>query len=361
MPVVAENDVVSPVSESLQTFMRARRPELHCTFGIELESQFRHIPGVWDSEAFRREYPIDRTTMSEYMETTIPARIYDQLVRQHRNILTAFGYDRETVLTTMERRLQRDTTSRWYRGGSGSRRPIEIDGLICGTDGSVSGYEHRTRGGETIDNLLDIARGYYEAIGANTGLYADHHCSAHIHIKVKGIRKHIGNQKLYWLIVDEASKVWASSEFPKVFQDRLNPEVSGDQSRYYRPQSVRTEKYNTCRLHGEYGTWEFRLWGNCQNVDEVQFAAMSSASILQNAYRRHLDNDTDTILAIFDMGRFKDYFGLSDSDIDEKEYCSVLNQSLASLYFEAMRQRCTIDRVIETQRTKGGLIGRLLA
>jgi hypothetical protein len=111
-----------------------------------------------------------------------------------------------------------------------------------------------------------------------------------VHIQVQGISQHVGSYRLYMLIIDELSNIWASGDTPDSIADRIRICNS-----YYAPRSSHTEKYNTVRVHPQ-GTWEFRLWGNTQDPDEVEFCLDSTILAFQKAYKRYLSPLDDIIV-----------------------------------------------------------------
>lgn len=149
----------------------------------------------------------------------------------------------------------------------------KIDGIVCDDDGSVSGIEFKIAGnGTTASRFSKLLKNLYR----DYELDIDEICSFHIHISIPGIQHNYGplmqcHLMEYLLsnlhrVPDRVQERWASD--PKFF----NPRIS-------------REKFSFVHFHENYGTWEFRCFGNVQNHREGMQCLKLAVEAMQFAYK----------------------------------------------------------------------------
>jgi hemolysin activation/secretion protein len=111
----------------------------------------------------------------------------------------------------------------------------------------------------------------------NHSLTIDNNCSFHIHLSVDGVKHVYGQQTQAEMSAYLLKNI---DEFPKSVQDRLRT----DATRWCEPR-VSTEKYTFINYNADFGTWEFRLWGNINNYQDAKKALFLSIRALKHAYR----------------------------------------------------------------------------
>jgi len=110
---------------------------------------------------------------------------------------------------------------------------------------------------ETIGSDLESV---YDRIDSH-GLTCDRQCSAHIHIGVDVVseKHHVFHRELFRALSRRFNQL------PMSVQNRI-----GYPNQYFAANyDDFGAKYSPVRLHPTYKTWEFRLFGNCQDSQEV--------------------------------------------------------------------------------------------
>jgi len=281
------------IMQSLRQFASSDNPRDLVSLGYEIETNWKGGDKEFNTDEFLENYDLTDDEIVSYLGLD-----WNQYwVRAINNsnsegLLGAFQLDRETVLENALEREMDDEDSPYWEGSEKDR--VHIDGFYRQSDGSVSGWEFitlkedNTEGGVSYGRAIALARRFYDELPSEFSIEED--CSCHVHVQIQGISQHVGSYRLYMLIVDELSNIWASDDIPDSIANRIRLCSS-----YYSPRSNHTDKYNTVRVHPQ-GTWEFRLWGNTQDVDEVEFCLDSTISAFQKAYKRYLSPIDDIIV-----------------------------------------------------------------
>ena len=140
--------------------------------------------------------------------------------------------------------------------------------LDIGSDGTVSGFEIRTRGGLTPADFDAAARAV-----CSVPHTVDTGCSFHVHVKLPG-RRLTYSQDFHRLLLEWL--VCHVDEFPAPVLTRLAD--SGKRDRYFRP-LLDEDKYRAIRHHPS-GTWEFRLFGNVADAESaLKCRALTEAAV----------------------------------------------------------------------------------
>lgn len=150
------------------------------------------------------------------------------------------------------------------------------DGVVYAPDGTVSGPEFKIEGygckaGPFISRLKKLL--------ANHTMQVDEGCSFHIHISVPGIEHKYGKllqvRMMEYLmrnlerVPEDVKKRWRKS------------------TEYFKPH-VSTDKYSFVHFHNRYKTWEFRCFGNINNVSDAAQCLRLAVGALQYAYKCQL-------------------------------------------------------------------------
>lgn len=126
-------------------------------------------------------------------------------------------------------------------------------------DGSVRGFEIRTRGGLTPANFIKACGIVF---GRNVQHSIDVGCSFHLHVGVPGASLSYSREfqcALYEYLLDKIDRV------PDTVRERwLTLTNDQPQGRYFRLH-LNGEKYSFVHYHPRCGTWEFRCFGNVRN------------------------------------------------------------------------------------------------
>jgi hypothetical protein len=154
-------------------------------------------------------------------------------------------------------------TLRDYHGGNTSIDPNHAD-VEWDSDCSVTGGELRTIGGLSYDDLTDAAEAIFEAIDDGGGTI-DARCSAHIHLKLGDVRHRYGTGSLYRHMMEYVIDNF--DRLPLSVQERLECGGNGN----IRPRQVMgNTKCSWIHFHGRENTIEFRLFGNIDNLTDLE-------------------------------------------------------------------------------------------
>jgi len=148
-------------------------------------------------------------------------------------------------------------------------------------DGSVDGFEFKTKGPKTISEFKEAAK---EIFGVEHNI--DERCSFHIHLSIDGIKHNYGEQLQLLLmegVLKQADKIPSS-----VLQRwRAGFEDMDDCGRYFQ-WKVEHDKYVAISRHHTFNTWEFRCFGNVQNYKDATVCLKIAINALKYAYERQL-------------------------------------------------------------------------
>ena len=150
----------------------------------------------------------------------------------------------------------------------------ELD-LPCGarikSDGSVSGGEITSDGPNIVAELLRQTK----LILDNNDLTIDKGCSYHLHFSIDGMRHTYGQH-----VQAEAMRYLADNihDWPEALVDRMND------LRYYKAE-ISKDKYTMVNFNSDYSTWEFRLFGNIDNIDDAKVCFILAIKAMRHVYR----------------------------------------------------------------------------
>lgn len=321
--------------QKIREFIASDCPQSLVSLGYEIETQFEGEK-EFDSDAFYESFEIDDDFIISYLGLPYDRTWIRTINNNNPNgLLGAFELDRDTLLQeAYDREVENEDSDYWI---GNSKEHIEIDGFQTESDGSVSGWEFSPlgtlpNGGVTYRDALVLASTFFDELPSEYHIDSD--CSCHVHLQVLGVERHVGSYRLYMLIVDELSKIWSSPDCPATLKSRIQRCNS-----YYSPQDNHDSKYNTVRVHPQYGTWEFRLWGNTRNDSEVKFAIDSSISAFKNAYSRYFSRDTSLVDSLAPIIANNNAFSV---------YSRPINQAFKMVARRAMVSGSTIASAIES-------------
>lgn len=151
-------------------------------------------------------------------------------------------------------------------------RDIEV-----GEDGSVDGFEFRTKGALTYPRFMKAAEGIFKLDHT-----IDDGCSFHIHLGVKGV-KHSYGARLQMAMVEYL--VENIGQVPASVRDRW----AGIKDNQYickliSPESEPEAKYCFVAKHPQ-GTWEFRCFGNVTNAKDARICLDLAIAAMVFAYQ----------------------------------------------------------------------------
>jgi hypothetical protein len=147
--------------------------------------------------------------------------------------------------------------------------PAKIE---VGEDGSVEGFEFRTKGGLSYTQFKRAAEGIFKL-----SHQIDTECSFHIHVGVKGIKHNYGPRMqaaLVQYLIENISRVPAS------VRQRW---VDVENNQYIKGLYESKSKYSFIHKH-EQGTWEFRCFGNVKNARDAMQCLDLAIEAMQFAY-----------------------------------------------------------------------------
>lgn len=238
----------------------AARTKIRC--GFELETQATNglrqggpkVPDAALFEAGIRNRASDMTRPMSFLSATLFDSVFAEALNYYRQSTNPSEYGR-TPLDTI-------------------RRLVGNAQLEAGTDGSVAGFEFRTVGGLK----------YFECLYQAQGLFRQNHtvdekCSFHVHISLPGVRHRYG-KKFQASLIEYVCSQW--DRFPVGLKSRLKKIV--DMTYFKKLITNGTDKYAFVRFHPEYGTWEFRCFGNIQNATEAKTCLDIAVEALRHAY-----------------------------------------------------------------------------
>jgi hypothetical protein len=313
--------------QSIREFIASANYRDLVSLGYEIETQFEGEEKEFNSDAFWDNYSPSDDMILSYLGLSFN-REWQRYINNNVSggLIAALGVDEDGLQQYAYDMEYENEDSEYWEEEEKSRE--EIDGFQTVSDGSVTGWEFKTRsqldeGGIDYTTALELSEQFYDELPSSYAI--DDECSCHVHIKVLGVRYHRGSYKLYMLILDELSKVWASDIVPENILERIK-----NCRHFYSPKANHTDKYNTVRIHPQ-GTWEFRLWGNCQDSSEVKFCVDNTIECFRKAYFRYYARDTK----LFDtVEQYAQTMGLK------------YNQIFETIAREAMVSGDTIDNVL---------------
>lgn len=153
-------------------------------------------------------------------------------------------------------------------------------------DGSVSGGELH------FDKPLD----FHDACKAVDKLHRRHdfrddlgcnaECSGHVHVSIVGVRHQYGvNMQKYML-----QYLW--DHMHDLSRDQLLRFAASTWQDEYFAIAESSQKYNAVAFRAEYGSWEFRIFGNIQDANQaIQCMKMAGEALLWAREQRLIDNE----------------------------------------------------------------------
>lgn len=257
-------------------FLRAARIErlglIRC--GFELETQATE-GNTWSGSGSSDEFDEDgfEEAVSERMSEIIGSELHDYvgsdlLERVESRVRTNLVEGDEIDRSRFE--AEGETPDEWLRNNHSI--PSELDVV---SDGSVSGFEFRTkRGGVTYPQFIKAAKGIFDL--SHT---IDVGCSFHVHLSVFGVKHTYGQrlqQSMVEYLVENADRAPATVR-ARWFAARNNQYIKkliGNSD----------EKYCFVRMHTQ-GTWEFRCFGNVQNAADARVCLDLAIAAMMHGYR----------------------------------------------------------------------------
>lgn len=140
-------------------------------------------------------------------------------------------------------------------------------------DGSVRGFEFRTKGGLKLDEFNEAAEHIF---GSEYNHTIDSRCSFHIHLRLGDIKHTFSRAKQQQMIKYLVSNM---DRLPESVQKRWNDR---DAIGFFDP-AKQHQKYSFINFH-EQGTMEFRCFGNIDNVEDAKICLRMSVEALRYAY-----------------------------------------------------------------------------
>ena len=150
------------------------------------------------------------------------------------------------------------------------------------TDCSVNGWEFCPDSALTLRQLNGWIGRLYRFLPQG---FAQHKgCSNHIHLRIGATfhtdplsKKIIWQHALRYLMAHQ-------SDIPVTVLERIR---STDYQRFFHPGAWTDEKFSAVHYHGVYNTWEFRLFGNCQNASSARKCVVLATRALRYGYRQY--------------------------------------------------------------------------
>ena len=139
-------------------------------------------------------------------------------------------------------------------------------------DESVEGFEFRTVGGHTPTKFKELIT---DIFGLSHTI--DYRCSFHIHLRVKGI-KHLYSQALRQSMIE-----YLFENCDRIPESVLERWSDDDANHFFLPDDSEA-KYNFINFH-QFGTIEFRCFGNIRTVADAMTCLELAIESLQYAYK----------------------------------------------------------------------------
>jgi hypothetical protein len=140
------------------------------------------------------------------------------------------------------------------------------------SDASVKGGEITTLGPNTVSYCIDKTKEVFD----NNALTCDAGCSYHIHFSLDGMRhsysKSVQAEAIRFM-VEKLSREGA----PKFIAERFK------NFKYFKPE-LSEDKYSFVSYNDEYGTWEFRFFGNVGNLDDAKWCFRTLLETMRHVY-----------------------------------------------------------------------------
>lgn len=154
------------------------------------------------------------------------------------------------------------------------RFPAWPENIEMGTDGSVRGFEFRTRGGLTSIQF-DAAADHIFGEMTHT---VDNGCSFHIHVAVEGLTHQYGErfqEALIEYLVENSERA----------PDRVRARWRAIRNNRYILIHISDQKYSFVHKHPRFNTWEFRCFGNIDNAADAKVCRDLAVEAMQHAYK----------------------------------------------------------------------------
>jgi hypothetical protein len=153
-------------------------------------------------------------------------------------------------------------------------------------DGSVSGPEFQSGIINGRDAAIEQAEKLF-ALLDDSPAHIDSDCSCHIHIRMQDVY-HTGHNVLQQLIFEELFN--DLDALPLCIKTRCR-----SRPRWIQPSSQGSKtchtKYNPIQRHSGFGTWEFRIFGNVDDIAEFTKCLDAAIAAMHRAYTRFLAGD----------------------------------------------------------------------
>lgn len=240
--------------------LAAAKSKIRCGFELETQSTNGHRQGgprIPDAALFDRaalDHTTDRIDPFSFLSANLFDQLHSETLAYYRRTLSPSNYGRSPL--------------------DHMRQTIDSNLLEAGTDGSVAGFEFRTIGGLT----------YFQFLGEANRLFRHTHvidekCSYHIHLSLPGVRHRYG-KRFQAAMIEYVCSQW--DRFPSGLKSRLKKIT--DMTYFKKLITNGTDKYAFIRFHPEYGTWEFRCFGNIQTAAEAKTCLDIAIEAMKHAY-----------------------------------------------------------------------------
>lgn len=274
------------------------------TIGFEVETQCESQDREPDYEAMREhaEEQIDEITVCSYAGVPYSQKWIDALSCENAEELAEKLYaDCDAIVQSYVDGMDEsdwipeadDDDDDWDGAGRdvlrrmGRKLGLDISGWEHKQDGSVSGPEFASPICHGREDAIKHATALFGGIDKNGNLRIDDECSCHIHLRMEDVY-HKGHNLLQQLLFEELFNDLAI--IPNCIKERcaaiprwIQPSANG--------KSTFTGKYNPIQRHGEFGTWEFRIFGNVNNAEDFTKCLDAALAAMRRAYARFLEGD----------------------------------------------------------------------
>lgn len=210
----------------------------------------------------------------------IKSRLYIYLREDNtslENLITLLDFERDEIIETLEEYIHDSFDYSDYYLEPESNDKFYLDGIPDGIeakyDSSVSGPEFIVEGnGTSVSNAIKLLKQLFDTFTFKI----DMDCSFHVHVSIPGIQHAYGanlQTHMYEYLLKNVKRV------PKSVRKRWE-----ENTRYFQP-NIQEDKYSFVHFHSRYRTWEFRCFGNVQNVKDGARCIRLAVEALQYAYK----------------------------------------------------------------------------
>lgn len=242
------------IAEFVKANAMQRRLMVRC--GFELETQSTGEPAL-DGEAYDNVVSARADELLNALPSWLPRRARENLTDMAYEVASEH-IDMSDYYTSYDHEdIQND---------------IGNENIEVGSDNSVSGVEIRTVGGLKYFDFLQALKDTF-----SIDHVIDTKCSFHIHLSIPGVKHSHGasfQQALNEYLIEHQGKL------PATVQERFR---GAPKNSYIKKLVESREKYSFTFAHSQ-GTWEFRCFGNVQNVSEGMACLNLAIEALAYAY-----------------------------------------------------------------------------